>query len=158
MILKKKLKNGNTDSSGKAEFEKDPILTFRYVFVVSTQNFRQHSQSVVRGILFTYLPTRYTFNNRFVLIDPGFHPQKAMGQRMQHKKNERKVTQVIAFDEFFSLLRRHSVSHIGQVKPAILETSGTISLYYYSDEEVREILYLLSISGMTESIECNLFV
>ncbi len=43
----------------------------------------------------------------------------------------------IAYDEFFSLLRQHSVSHLGQVQLSILETNGTISLYYYSDEEVR---------------------
>jgi len=45
--------------------------------------------------------------------------------------------EVIANDEFFSLLRQRSVSHLGQVQLAIIETNGTISLYYYSDEEVR---------------------
>jgi uncharacterized membrane protein YcaP (DUF421 family) len=45
--------------------------------------------------------------------------------------------EVIGYDEFFSLLRQHSVSHIGQVQLAIIETNGTASLYYFSDEEVR---------------------
>jgi uncharacterized membrane protein YcaP (DUF421 family) len=45
--------------------------------------------------------------------------------------------EIIAYDEFFSLLRQHSVSHLGQVKLSILETNGKISLYYYSDEKVR---------------------
>lgn len=43
----------------------------------------------------------------------------------------------IAHDEFFSLLRERGVSHFGQVELAIIETSGTLSLFYFSDEEVR---------------------
>ena len=43
----------------------------------------------------------------------------------------------IATDEFFSQLRLHSVSHLGQVQQAILETNGETSLFYYPDEEVR---------------------
>jgi uncharacterized membrane protein YcaP (DUF421 family) len=43
----------------------------------------------------------------------------------------------IAIDEFLSQLRLHSVSHLGQVQQAILETNGESSIYYYPDEEVR---------------------
>ena len=43
----------------------------------------------------------------------------------------------IATDEFFSQLRLHSVSHLGQVQQAILETNGESSIYYYPDEEVK---------------------
>lgn len=43
----------------------------------------------------------------------------------------------IAVDEFFSQLRLHSVSHLGQIQQAILETNGESSIYYYPDEEVR---------------------
>lgn len=43
----------------------------------------------------------------------------------------------IAYDEFFSLLRQRSVSHLGQVQLAIIETNGAISMYYYSNEVVR---------------------
>lgn len=45
--------------------------------------------------------------------------------------------ELIANDEFYSLLRQRGVSHLGQVQLAIIETNGTISLYYFSDEEVR---------------------
>lgn len=45
--------------------------------------------------------------------------------------------ELIASDEFFSLLRQRGVSHLGQVQLAIIETNGTLSLYYFSDEEVR---------------------
>lgn len=45
--------------------------------------------------------------------------------------------ELIAVDEFFSQLRLHSVSHLGQVQEAILETNGESSIFYYPDEEVK---------------------
>ena len=45
--------------------------------------------------------------------------------------------ELIAHDELFAQLRINSVSHLGQIKLAIIETNGSISLYYYPDEEVR---------------------
>jgi len=41
-----------------------------------------------------------------------------------------------AKDEFFSEMRQESIEHVGQVKTAILETTGNISFYYYHDDEV----------------------
>lgn len=41
-----------------------------------------------------------------------------------------------AKDEFFSEMRQESIEHLGQVKVAILETTGNISFYYYQDDEV----------------------
>ncbi len=43
----------------------------------------------------------------------------------------------LAQDEFFAELRLKGVSHLGQIKLAILETSGSISLFYYPDDEVK---------------------
>jgi uncharacterized membrane protein YcaP (DUF421 family) len=43
----------------------------------------------------------------------------------------------MAQDEFFSELRVMSISHLGQVEQAWLETSGEISVFYYEDEAVR---------------------
>lgn len=43
----------------------------------------------------------------------------------------------LAYDEFFSELRQFSISHLGQVETAIIETSGSISVYFYPDEKVR---------------------
>lgn len=43
----------------------------------------------------------------------------------------------MAHDEFFAQLRQHSVSHLGQVKQAIMETNGGISLFYFLNEDVR---------------------
>ena len=53
-----------------------------------------------------------------------------------HKKD-------LAEDEFFSELRINSIEHIGQVRCAILETSGEISVFYYEDEEVKPGLPLM---------------
>lgn len=43
----------------------------------------------------------------------------------------------LAQDEFFSELRQRSVSHLGQVETAILETSGNLSVFFYPDEKVK---------------------
>ncbi len=40
-------------------------------------------------------------------------------------------------DEFFAELRIANVEHLGQVKNAVMETSGTISILYFADKEVR---------------------
>ena len=45
--------------------------------------------------------------------------------------------ETIAHEEFFSLLRQQQVSHLGQVKLAILETNGAVSIYYFPDEDVQ---------------------
>lgn len=42
-----------------------------------------------------------------------------------------------AKDEFFAEMRQESIEHVGQVKTAILETTGNISFYFYRDEEVH---------------------
>ena len=48
-----------------------------------------------------------------------------------------------AKDEFFSEIRGQGASHIGQIETAILETSGKLSLFFYSDKDVRPGLPVL---------------
>jgi len=43
----------------------------------------------------------------------------------------------LAEDEFFSELRLKGVEHLGQVRSAILETSGDLSVYFYEDKQVK---------------------
>lgn len=43
----------------------------------------------------------------------------------------------LAKDEFFSELRNNSISHLGQVETAILETSGRLSIYFYDEKMVK---------------------
>ena len=39
--------------------------------------------------------------------------------------------------EFFTELRNQSVEHLGQVREALLEPDGSLSVLYYADEEVK---------------------
>ncbi|WP_129715734.1 DUF421 domain-containing protein [Pedobacter sp. SYP-B3415] len=43
----------------------------------------------------------------------------------------------LAQDEFFAELRLRGVAHLGQVELAIIETSGSVSVFYFEDEDVR---------------------
>jgi uncharacterized membrane protein YcaP (DUF421 family) len=49
----------------------------------------------------------------------------------------------LAQDEFFAELRLRNVEHLGQVKLAILETNGQISVFFF---EEKEVLYGLPIT------------
>ncbi len=51
--------------------------------------------------------------------------------------------EALAQDEFFSELRIRNVDHLGQVKLAILETNGQISIFFYKEEEVKYGLPIL---------------
>lgn len=51
--------------------------------------------------------------------------------------------EALAYDELFSQLRQHSVSHLGQVKTAYLETSGDLSIFYFPDGQVLPGLPIL---------------
>ncbi|MDX7018174.1 DUF421 domain-containing protein, partial [Klebsiella aerogenes] len=45
--------------------------------------------------------------------------------------------------EFFMELRLNGVEQLGQVKLAILETNGQISVYFFADEDVKPGLSIL---------------
>lgn len=45
--------------------------------------------------------------------------------------------EMLGEDEFFAELRLESVSQLGQIEQAIVESSGSISIFYYPDEEVK---------------------
>lgn len=45
--------------------------------------------------------------------------------------------ETLAADEFFAELRIKGVEHLGQVRSAILETSGELSVYFYEDKLVK---------------------
>lgn len=51
--------------------------------------------------------------------------------------------EALAQDEFFSELRLKNVSHLGQVQLAILEISGSISIFYYPNKEIKYGLPIL---------------
>ncbi len=45
--------------------------------------------------------------------------------------------QIYSHDEFFSEMRQQNVEHLGQVRTALLESDGILSLLYYEDEDVK---------------------
>lgn len=45
--------------------------------------------------------------------------------------------EALGADEFFAELRMQSVSHLGQIEEAIVESSGDISIFFYDDKEVK---------------------
>ena len=49
----------------------------------------------------------------------------------------------ISYQEFFAQLRMNNVSHLGQVRIAIAEATGEISLFFYPDEEIKYGLPIL---------------
>lgn len=51
--------------------------------------------------------------------------------------------QTYAKDEFFAEMRQQNIEHVGQIQTAILETNGTVSFFYYPDEDVRPGLPVL---------------
>ncbi|UKT64965.1 DUF421 domain-containing protein [Pedobacter mucosus] len=51
--------------------------------------------------------------------------------------------ETLAQDEFFAELRQQGISHLGQVKTAILETSGSVSVFFFSEHELRPGLPIL---------------
>lgn len=60
-----------------------------------------------------------------------------------------------AKDEFLAELRQQSVEHLGQIRIAILETTGNVSLFFYSDDDVRPGMPILPKVYFTKSIEIN---
>lgn len=115
--------------------------------------------------LITFLINRYSKFEQFVEGKPTCIVDK--GRFLVHNFKKEPV----AKDEFFSQLRLNSVSHLGQVQQAIIETNGEISIFYYPDDEVKyglpiipalceethvailaEAHYACSICGNTESL------
>lgn len=51
--------------------------------------------------------------------------------------------QTYAKDEFFAEMRQQNIEHVGQIRIAILESNGTVSFFYYADEDVKPGLPIL---------------
>ncbi|MBB5214208.1 DUF421 domain-containing protein [Parapusillimonas granuli] len=49
----------------------------------------------------------------------------------------------VSEDEFLMELRQQSVEHLGQVRLAVIEVDGNISLYFYEDDDLRPGLSVL---------------
>lgn len=45
--------------------------------------------------------------------------------------------EILGEDEFFAELRMQGVSQLGQIEEAIIESSGSISVFFYADDDVK---------------------
>lgn len=61
----------------------------------------------------------------------------------------------LAQDEFFAELRMKSVSHLGQIQQAIVETSGNLSLFFYDDDNVKYGLPIMPDSMDAETVSID---
>ncbi|WP_152270661.1 DUF421 domain-containing protein [Agriterribacter humi] len=113
---------GLGSAAGDPMFYKDVgLLPGMMVFLVVVSMYR----------LVTYIINRGEKIERFLEGEPIYLVEDG---RLNCSNFEKEL---IAHDELFAQLRINSVSHLGQVNLAILEINGSISLYYYPDEEVR---------------------
>jgi uncharacterized membrane protein YcaP (DUF421 family) len=103
---------------------------------------------LVSGILvFMIVMALYKFitflinrNDRFETFLEG-KPTTVIEDGQIKVKNYKK--EPIARDEMYSQLRLNSVTHLGQVQLAIIETNGEISVFFYKDDDVRYGLPIL---------------
>ena len=51
--------------------------------------------------------------------------------------------EMLSHQEFLALMRMNHVTHLGQVRQAIIETNGELSLIFYKDEEIKYGLPIL---------------
>lgn len=80
--------------------------------------------------LITYLTGRFEKVERFV----EGKPVKLIEDGKILYKSFKKES--LAYDELFSQLRQESVTHLGQVECAYMETSGDLSIFYFPDDQV----------------------
>jgi uncharacterized membrane protein YcaP (DUF421 family) len=97
--------------------------------------------------LLTYLAGRYEWFERVLEGDPVYIIEE--GQFVLDQDEP-----MFAKDEFFAEMRQQNIEHVGQVKIAILETNGTVSFFYYPDEEVKSGLPVLPKAYSQKSRSC----
>ncbi len=85
----------------------------------------------------TYLSGKFESIEKFVEGKPIKLIEE--GRILQHVLQK----ETLAYDELFSQLRQHSISHLGQIKTAYLETSGDLSIYYFADQQTDDGLPIL---------------
>ncbi len=108
-------------------YEDVGILTATVVFIVIISLYR----------LITWLCAKYKFISNFIEGEPVYLIEDGKFSIKNYGKES------LAHDEFFTELRMRNVEHLGQVKAAIIETSGEVSVFFFIDEEVKPGLPIL---------------
>lgn len=115
-------------ASGDVTFYDDvPILPVTMVFVVLLVLYRLTTWLTARSPRFS----RLIEGDVVTLIKDGLYEIDSLNRLN------------ISEDEFFMELRQQGVEHLGQVRLAILELIGDVSLYFYDNDEVRPGLSVL---------------
>ncbi|HHE0256823.1 TPA: DUF421 domain-containing protein [Yersinia enterocolitica] len=68
---------------------------------------------------------------------------------------ENAVKQSFAFEEFIMELRKKGITHLGQVRLALVEIDGNLSVYYYRNEEIKPGLPTLPLSLLNSFTSIN---
>ncbi|MGA4635304.1 YetF domain-containing protein [Pseudomonas solani] len=115
-------------AAGDVSFYEDvPLLPILVVFITLLVLYRVTTYAMERNRRFG----AWLEGEPVVIIRDGLYDTEALA-----RKN-------ISSDEFFMELRRQSVEHLGQVRLAILEVNGDVSLYFFDESEVRAGLSVL---------------
>jgi uncharacterized membrane protein YcaP (DUF421 family) len=112
----------------------DPMMNQEFAIVPSLVVFLG-ILAVYRGV--TWLTSRSERFESLMEGDPAYIIEDGMFVM------EEAGRKTYAKDEFFSEMRQQSIEHLGQVRIAILETTGSMSFYYFEDTEVRPGLPVL---------------
>ncbi|MCL7986651.1 DUF421 domain-containing protein [Sphingobacterium sp. lm-10] len=99
--------------------------------------------------LITYISARHTKVESLIEGQPLYVIEDGMFSL------EAKKAHTLGEDEFFAEMREANVSHIGQIKTAILETNGKLSIFYFEDKLVKYGLPILprEYKNRTDEIE-----
>ena len=112
----------------------DPMISQDFAIIPSLLVFTVII-GLYRGI--TYLAGRHEGFERLVEGDPVYVIEE--GRFVLSGRNKHNF----ARDEFFAEMRNMGISHVGQIRTAILETNGKLSVYFYEKERVRPGLPVL---------------
>ena len=115
-------------ASGDVTFYDDvPVLPVIMVFVVLLTLYR------LTTMLTAYSPrfSRLIQGDVITLINQGLYVLESL----DHLN--------ISEDEFYMELRQSGVEHLGQIRLALVEVDGQLSIYFYNDDEMRAGLSVL---------------
>ncbi|MGK3144367.1 YetF domain-containing protein [Pantoea sp. C2G6] len=115
-------------ASGDVTFYDDvPVLPVIMVFVVLLALYRMTTWLTAHSSRFS----RFIQGDVITLIKEGLYVLESLDQLN------------ISEDEFYMELRQSGVEHLGQLRLALVEVDGQLSLYFYDDTEMRAGLSVL---------------
>ena len=115
-------------AAGDVTFYEDvPLLPVALVFAVLLVLYRSTTYLMSRSERFA----RWMEGEPVTIISNGLYELNSMDQLN------------VSEDEFFMELRQQGVEHLGQLKLAILEVDGDVSLYFYERESTKPGLSIL---------------